>query len=145
MEAREVLEIAISRLALAHATEEDFRNVRQSGRKLEEAAREGSELLPYTMRVHLGIAQATHNTFLRRLFTDLLPWIMGRFSSVQIPPEDDVQMHIRLMEAFLARDQRKLLAAIRNHQKFWSMKFVEQCDLTNQTNQTDIVAPLETK
>lgn len=125
METRKTLELAIAKLALSRATQEDFHQVRRAGEELKAAAIEGSELLPYTMRVHLAIAQAAHNAFLKRLFTDFLPWIMALFTPVQVPPEVDVQMHMQLMEAFLSRDVNALTTALEQHHDFWSTSFVE--------------------
>lgn len=125
MEARKVLEIAIAEMALVRATAKDFREVRRAGEELEAAAAERSELLPYTMRVHLAIARSAHNAFLTRLLTDLLPWIMALFTPVRVSTEVDVRMHIQLMEAFLSRDEDMLTTALGDHHDFWSTKFVE--------------------
>jgi GntR family transcriptional regulator, transcriptional repressor for pyruvate dehydrogenase complex len=125
MEARMIMEQAIAQVAIERATERDIKAVERAGRELKEAARDGAELLPYTMRVHLTIAEAAHNAFLKRLFTDLLPWIMGRFTPVQVSPSEDVEMHERLMDAFVARDVDELMSMIEYHQRFWSAKFME--------------------
>lgn len=125
MEARMIMEQAIAQVAIERATERDIRAVERAGRELKEAARDGAELLPYTMRIHLTIAEAARNAFLKRLFTDLLPWIMGRFTPVQVPASDDVEMHERLLNSFVARNVDDLMSMIEYHQRFWSAKFVE--------------------
>ncbi|MBN1859039.1 FadR family transcriptional regulator [Candidatus Bipolaricaulota bacterium] len=125
MEARKILETAIAGLALSRATAEDFERVRRTGQELKDAAGEGSELLPYTMRVHFAIAQSAHNAFLKKLLTDLLRWIMALFTPLEVSPKLDVQMHIQLMTAFLSRDADAFSSALEKHNEFWQTKFVE--------------------
>ena len=125
MEARKVLEIGIAGLALSRATAEDFERVRRTGDELKDAAGEGSELLPYTMRVHFAIAQAAHNAFLKKLLTDLLRWIMALFTPLDVSPKVDVEMHMQLMTAFLSRDADAFSSALEKHNDFWKTKFVE--------------------
>lgn len=126
METRKILELSIAQLALARATEKDFQQVRHAGEDLVKAAAGNSALLPYTMRVHLAIASAAHNSFLKSLFTDLLPWIMEKFTPVQVPAKVDVQMHIQLMQGFVQRNVEQVLTAIEDHHHFWRMRFAEQ-------------------
>jgi len=125
MEARKVLETAIAGLALSRATPEDFDRVRRTGEELKDAAGEGSELLPYTMRVHFAIAHAAHNAFLKKLLTDLLRWIMALFTPLEVSPKVDVQMHTQLITAFLSQDADAFSSALEKHNEFWKTKFVE--------------------
>ncbi|MBC7221263.1 FadR family transcriptional regulator [Candidatus Bipolaricaulota bacterium] len=126
MEARERIEIALVQLAVARATREDLAELRGIAAELRQAASGEGELLPYTMRVHLSIGRAARNRVLLHLFRSFIPWIMAEFELVSVPRNVDLEMHLRLVDAFLRRDERACLKAVEQHQQFWTRQYQER-------------------
>ncbi len=119
MEAREQLEITMTRLAIARATKEEMDRIVGIGAELREAVAGDCEMLPYTMRVHLAIVAASQNPVLLDIFHGFLPWIMAHFEAVKVSRIQDADMHLSLIEAFASRDEKACVAAIQEHQRFW--------------------------
>jgi DNA-binding FadR family transcriptional regulator len=115
MEAREALEVAIARFAIKRATPADFEGMLAIFEDIEEAAGAGRDITAFTGRIHLALAEATHNPVFVRLLEALMPlWpmeIMRRTISV----EEHLRLHKALIDGLREGDEVKMVLLMREH------------------------------
>jgi len=115
METREKLEPVIAEFAIQRVTSEDLDNLESIYSEIEQAAAEGKNLTFYTAKVHLGIAEAAHNTVLIFIMNSIIPLIVAKMRHASIPVEEDLRMHWQLIEGLKRGDVRHMKGLIKDH------------------------------
>ena len=115
MEAREALEPQIARLATQRALPEDLQRLEQTYADIQQAVTQGR--YQYTGGIHLGITEATHNPVFIRLMETLLPLFPDKMRGRTIPPEEELQMHRKLIDGLSTGDGELMERLMLEHLK----------------------------
>jgi GntR family transcriptional repressor for pyruvate dehydrogenase complex len=115
MEAREKVETIIAELAIQRVTSQDIKKLERIYLDIQRASEAGENLTSYTAKVHLGIAEATHNTVLVRIMKAIIPLIVAKMQHASIPVEEDLYMHKLLIDGLRKGDPENMKELITEH------------------------------
>lgn len=115
MEAREKVETIIAELAIQRVTSQDIEKLERIYSEIQRAAEAGENLTSYTAKVHLGIAEATHNTVLVHIMKAIIPLIVAKMRHASIPVEEDLYMHKLLIDGLRKGDPENMKELITEH------------------------------
>jgi GntR family transcriptional repressor for pyruvate dehydrogenase complex len=126
MQARTVVEKGIIELAIASASDEELARLQTALEDWLKHCSESDIHWPRHDRVHLTIAEMTGNPLLVRVLQMLLETLPGEVRAHGLVPEgeprdegalqEELNLHVSLVEAIVARDTKKALGLFEKHQ-----------------------------
>lgn len=127
LELRQGVETMGAELAASRATAEDLADIREALERMESAQANGraEEAADWDARLHLAIAEASHNvalvTMMRGLFTVLREHVRRARAAMLISDDGEAalrQQHHALVEAITAGDPQTAMAAAETHLQY---------------------------
>jgi len=115
-QARIVLEMAIIKLTIVNATEEDFKNMKKYIDILEDKNSSKNEKISSFNESHRCIAEATHNNVISNVYK-LIYQLLYKVPRAPLNVEESAKAHKEIYESICARDIKRAEAAILNHMK----------------------------
>jgi GntR family transcriptional regulator, transcriptional repressor for pyruvate dehydrogenase complex len=119
LEAREIVEVPIARLAATRATKDDLQSMERLLRHMEDRLLRGQTVHRLAARFHLLIAQAAKNATLQRWITSIIPLLTAR--GWQMEHEilgrsgRELTLHRELYERIRGRDPNAVERAMVEH------------------------------
>ncbi len=115
---RSILEVEIAGIAARQATDEDLANLRQIAADMEAAQNDPEALAARDADFHSALAKTTHNPLLIVLvdsIRDLLQEYIALVTPYLDPVEDNLRLHLKLLERVKARDAAGAREAMREN------------------------------
>lgn len=110
---RMIFEPGITAMAMKRATDEEIDAIRKTVERLENSISKGDPTAEDDLAFHFAILKATHNLFLIRIGDTILQLFKSSIStSMRTIPEVALKDHKRIFEAFIKKDEEKLVAAV---------------------------------
>lgn len=120
-ELRSMFEPAYVLLAMKNATEEDTKKIREAVDKLEARVLVNMQTARDDLAFHEAILRATHNPYVVKIGLTILQLFEASIrSSMSEIPEQAVTDHKHILNAFLEKDEKKLLEAVYKSFEGWS-------------------------
>ncbi len=117
---REVFEPGYTVLAMRSATSEDLCRIESALRRFEHLVDRQQQSAEDDIEFHLAILEATHNTYVIRVGKMLLKLFVASVSnSMRIRPQQAVNDHRKIFEAFVSRDEARLHRAVLESFQGW--------------------------
>jgi GntR family transcriptional regulator, transcriptional repressor for pyruvate dehydrogenase complex len=118
LEAREMIEPPLIRLACLRGTEEDFGRIDRMLDEHDRANRHGQPVSPYAARFHIMIAEAARNRVGVTFMSSILETLMARgrrYDEVQLYQTREIEEHRALLEVMRARDGDRAAEMLLRH------------------------------
>ena len=128
VEVRRILEKKTAELAAKRATEEDVEKVHQVMEQIREAADNQSNISDVTVKLHLALAEATKNPIMVQLLDKIVPMIVTKARLMELPPEEDVEIHTGVAEALEDRDAEELKSWVDEHLDYLKNRFIQKVE-----------------
>jgi GntR family transcriptional repressor for pyruvate dehydrogenase complex len=110
---RMIFEPGITVLAMKRATEAEVETIRQTVDRLQKSIEEGSPVAEDDLAFHFAILDATHNSFVNRIGRTILQLFKTSINtSMRTIPEIALRDHQRIFEAFVQKDEDRLVEAV---------------------------------
>ncbi len=128
LEVREFLEKKVVSLAAERATKEDTDRIKEVMEEIEEAAKSRKNISDVTVKLHVALARATKNPVLVQLIKKVVPLIVRKAKDMELPAEDDVEIHTGVDEILERRDQEGLRQWVEDHLSYLKERFIEHVE-----------------
>jgi GntR family transcriptional repressor for pyruvate dehydrogenase complex len=110
---RMIFEPGITALAMKRATAAEIETIRATVVRLQKSIEEGAPVAEDDLAFHFAILEATHNPFVERIGKTILQLFKSSIStSMRTIPEIALRDHKRILEAFVRKDEVKLVEAV---------------------------------
>ncbi|MCM0756155.1 FadR family transcriptional regulator [Desulfovibrio aminophilus] len=120
LDLRKMFEPAYTVMAMARATEEDIREIRQALETFEKAVTENRQSSSDDLAFHMAILRATHNPLVIRVGETMMELFDASIeTSMRTLPEVALKDHKAIFEAFIEKDEAAVREAIRVSSKSW--------------------------
>jgi len=129
MEARERLEPLFAELAAKRATAEDLRRLEEIYAEAEQAAKTEKNLTAYTVRIHVAIGEATHNSIFAHVMRTIAPLVVAKLRHARIPAQEDLAIHRALIDELRKGKSTKLKKILQEHFKDLRKSYMELMEL----------------
>ncbi|SKC86552.1 FadR/GntR family transcriptional regulator [Maledivibacter halophilus] len=118
LEARDVIEVEIARLAALYGTKEEIKEIKEILEEAEKEIPKGSDGIEYDNEFHMAIARATHNSvyiIIINLIKDSLIKSKKMTESVEGQPIRTIADHWEIYDAIAEGNAEKAGKMMRNH------------------------------
>ncbi|UCF90867.1 MAG: FadR family transcriptional regulator [Desulfobacterales bacterium] len=110
---RMIFEPGITVMAMKRATDAEIETIRKTVERLEKSIEEGAPAADDDLAFHFAILKATRNPFVIRIGDTILQLFKSSIStSMRTIPEIALRDHKRIFEAFVQKDEEKLVEAV---------------------------------
>lgn len=133
VEVREILEKKTAVLACRRATEEDIRKVKKIMQEIKDAVEQEENISNITVKLHLALAESTKNPIMVQLLDQIVPLIVRKARTMELPPEKDLEIHTGVVEALEDRNEEELKSWVEGHLNYLKERFIAHVE--NQKNE----------
>jgi len=110
---RMIFEPGITVMAMKRATQAEIETIRETVVRLQKSMDEGIPMAEDDLAFHFAILKATHNPFVVRIGKTILQLFKSSIStSMRTIPEIALRDHKRIFDAFIQKDEDKLVEAV---------------------------------
>ncbi|MBS3792116.1 MAG: GntR family transcriptional regulator [Candidatus Bipolaricaulota bacterium] len=124
IEVRKFLEKKTVVLACRRATEDDIEKVKRIMDEIREAGEQDENISDVTVKLHLALAQSTKNQIMVQLMEQIIPLIVTKARLMELPPEEDVEIHDGVARALENRDEKELKGWVDEHLDYLKERFI---------------------
>ncbi len=128
VEVRKILEKKSAELACQRATEEDIDKLNDIMQEIRDAAEREENISDVTVKLHLALAEATKNPVMVQLMDQIVPLIVTKARTMELPPEKDVEIHTGVAKALEERNAEKLQQWVEEHLEYMKQRFISHVE-----------------
>jgi len=128
VEVRKILEKKSAELACRRATEEDIDKLNDIMQEIRDAAEREGNISDVTVKLHLALAEATKNPVMVQLMDQIVPLIVTKARTMELPPEKDVEIHTGVAKALEERNAEKLQQWVEEHLEYMKKRFLSHVE-----------------